>query len=427
MEKLKEEIVGFYDGAVTEIFAEKLIDYYRQKKEKFRWLFGDNDRIELEISEEEAINYFFSNNYLFSSLYWRVDAFIRQENEIMSDMELKRAIYRNRITYQKNIYKFTKFFHRYIEKDCEENKVDFQHFYDTLKTAKCIISIHPLDFISASENSSYSSCYAKDSCHHTGCTAYMRDDHTIIAYTKIGNRKIGRQWIYFAGYYIIMGRIYGSISKPIELSLRTMLEENYARHLNLPNSWVYSTEKVVDSDCIYNAGHEKNCHCDYAVYFDLEAAAMIRHKEKTGDFYGIDLEFEDGIDRWGDDTSEGHMTFDYCYHCNRSLSDEGTYVNDDLVCDYCLGEYYFWCEECESYHHIDNSSYYIEDLRYQICRDCYDSGDFAECEQTETYWTADKMVTVILEDGEEILVSCEYAEEHYQQCDECCCYNNNGG
>jgi hypothetical protein len=419
MEDLKDEIISFYDGAVNDHFAERLIHYYQQKKEKFRWLFGDKDRIELEISEEEAIKYFFSNNYLFSSLYWRTDAFFRQGEEAISDMDLKRAIYRNRITYKKNTYKFSKFFRRFVERDSDENKVDFQNFYDCLKTAKCVISIYPLDFIGASENASYNSCYSKDSCHHTGTSAYLRDEHTIIAYTKIGTRKIGRQWIYFDRDYIIIGKIYGSISSPIEESLRLKLEEEYARHLNVSNNWVISTEIEVDSDCISNAGHEKNCHCDYAVYFDLEVESILRHKENTSGFCGIDLVFEDGMDRWGEDSTEGHMLFDYCYQCNRSINNEGTYVNDELVCDHCLGEYYIWCEECEEYHHIDNSSYYIEDLHYNICQGCIDNGNFAECCKTGTYWSIDEMVSVVLENKVEILVSAEYAEEHYQRCDQC--------
>ena len=263
---------------------------------------------------------------------------------------------------------------------------------------ECVLSIHPLDFLGASENSSFSSCLSIDSCHHTATTAYLRDDFTIIAYTTINDRKIGRQWIYFNDYYIIMGNHYGSISLPVQEKIRKFIEKKYALHLRVPNRWLVARNRTISEDCLNNCGHNDNDHAEYAVYFDMDVNASIRHKEKTTGFNDLYLDFYDGLDRNGDDADSGHLELTYCACCEEPIEGELTYTEDGPVCEYCLSENYTFCHECERYFYEEHSMYYIEDEGHYICKSCYENGDYGYCEMTETYYSKEKLAELVQSD-----------------------------
>ena len=335
----------------------------------------------------------------------------------MDDYTIKRSIYLNRITYKKNTYKFSKFYPRFVDESKECN-LDFQGFYDSIKTGTVYISINPLDFLSASENCSYSSCFAKDSCHHTATSGFMRDEYTVIAYIKSDNKKIGRQWIFFNNNYLIMGKIYGAISRVAEYNLRKYLESAYAKHLGVSDSWIISRQPL-PYDMVENCGHQDNDHGDYAVYFDLDVQASIRHKDHTDNFDGIYMRFEDGLDKYGEDTAEGQMLFNFCYHCGIIVTGETNIVHGEHVCDRCLSEHYQWCEDCCEYHYDNVSFYYIEDREVSICRECYQDGEYGRCEKTDTFWSLEHLVKYHNQNNEMELVSINYAEEHFEKCDEC--------
>ena len=416
-ETLHEQILDFYDGAVENYYADRCIEFYHNKRRKFSWLFGDKDRIKISISNSEAVDFFFAHNSDFQKLYYDTLEFLEKMDSSLSIVDLKLAIFKNRILHEKNQYKFSKFYNRYVKPE-ERPEFNFQNFYDKLKTADCVLSINPLDILGASENSSFSSCLAIDSCHHTATSAYLRDEITIMAFTTDGSKKLGRQWIYFNGNYIIMGNIYGAISSPLQNKIREFIEAKYAKHLQVPNRWVISRDTEISDDRVDNCGHNNNSHDDYSVYFDLTVTAL-RHKERTSGFENLYLEFEEGLDKYGDDTSSGRLGLRYCTCCNESIDGESTYTNDGEVCDYCLNEHYTFCNDCEQYYHENHDMYYIEDLHCYICQNCYDIGNYGYCEITEVYYSTDKLVEVIQNDGTIMHVNSDYAEDHYQICDSC--------
>lgn len=417
-ETLHSQILDFYDGAVTDHYATRCIEFYEQKKKRFSWLFGDQDRIKLSISDLDAADFFFSHNQDFKNLYHETNEFLKKTNSPLVSRDLEMAIFKNRIQYQKNQFKFSKFYNRHVKTE-EMSEFNFQSFYDKFKTAECILSIHPLDFLGASANASFSSCLSINSCHHAGCSAYLRDDYTIIAFTTIDGRKLGRQWLYFDGYYMIMGNIYGCITLPMQNMIRELVEEKYAQYLRVPNKWIVSRDKSISEDWVNNCGHGSNDHEDYSVYFDLDVNARIRHKEKTSNFGDLYLDFQDGLDKYGDDTNSGHIGLNYCACCDASIEGESTYTEDGEVCDYCLNEHYTFCYECDRYFYEEHTMYYIENEDHYICESCYDNGDYGYCEMTEAYYTSDNLVELIQSDGTIISVYKDYAEEHYHICDIC--------
>ncbi len=422
-EILHAKIMEFYDGAVENYYADRCIEFYKKKKRRFSWLFGENDRIKISISDSEAVDFFFAHNSDFQNLYFETLEFLEKMNSSLSIAELKLAIFKNKILFEKNQYKFSKFYNRHVKAE-KKPDFNFQTFYDKLKTAEVVLSIHPLDFLGASESSNFSSCLAIDSCHHTATTAYLRDDITIMAYTTLNGKKLGRQWIYFDNYYIVMGNIYGSISSPLQNMIRELVEEKYAKHLQVPNRWIISRDKEISDDQVDNCGNNNNSHDDYSVYFDLEVTATIRHKERTSGFDGLYLDFEEGLDKYGDDTSSGRLGLTYCSCCNESIDGDSTCTDDgSIVCDYCLNEHYTFCYGCERYFYESHDMYYIEDEHHYVCESCYENGDYGFCEMTEVYYTYEKLVEVVQGDGKIMLVSIDYAEDNYSICDHCSKYH----
>jgi len=418
-EKLKDKILSFYDYEVDDQYAERVVEFAKNKLKAFNWLFKDSQRIELSISDEEAAEYFYSNNYAFSKLYDLTKKFFQLQNlEIMQNLKL--AIFKNRILYQKNTYKFSKFYRLFLcEKDTSK-AINIQQFYDKLKTANCMISIHPMDFISASERCSYNSCYAIESCHHTGCTAYLRDNITIMVYTRMGERKIGRQWIYFNNYYIVFGRIYGAISLPLQDKIRAFIEQKYAEYKNISNTWILKKDYDIEEHHLENCGHSSNDHEEYSVYFDQQVSAIVRHKQETENFNGLYLTFEDGLDKDGYDTSDGKLFTTCCVCCEERIDGEGNSTNDGVVCDDCLNSNYTYCEDCETYYHSDSQDmYFIEGEDIHLCETCYDQGDYFYCEKTEQYWSTDQKVELTLYNGSRIEVSRDWANDNAYFCHYC--------
>ena len=114
-ETLHTQILDFYHDAVTDHYADRCMEFYEQKKKRFTWLFGDQDRIKLSISDMEAADFFFSHNQDFKNLYHETNEFLKKMNSPLITRDLKMAIFKNRIQYQKNQFKFTKFYNRYVK------------------------------------------------------------------------------------------------------------------------------------------------------------------------------------------------------------------------------------------------------------------------------------------------------------------------
>jgi len=129
---LHDQIIKFYDGAVDDLYAERCIDFYHNKKRSFSWLFGDKDRIKVSISDLEAVDFFYAHNSEFQNLYYDTLEFLEKMDSSLSIADLKLAIFKNRILYKKNEYKFSKFFNRFVkpQERIEFNFGDLPHTFN---------------------------------------------------------------------------------------------------------------------------------------------------------------------------------------------------------------------------------------------------------------------------------------------------------
>ena len=239
------------------------------------------------------------------------------------------------------------------------------------------ISIHPLDFLSLSENNSnWRSCHSLDGDYRAGNLAYMSDNCTFVAYIKTPkdtnisrfgdvewNNKIWRCLFFLNedNTALFAGRQY-----PRNLELEPLNEILNILDIENLKEW----KKCSDIPGILNKVWSKNKLfyndlLNSSYYTDPYIATTISTKYEMKDFtIGEDV----GCLYCGETIKHGSSVFceDYVYE------DEAEYVDGyGYVCKCCLENYFIICENCGKIIHIDDA-YYNEETGMSYCEDCYD-------------------------------------------------------
>ena len=87
------------------------------------------------------------------------------------------------------------------------------------------------------------------------------------------------------------------------------------------------------------------------------------------------------------------------------------------ICENCAesGDYQF-CEDCETWHHYERCCWVGGDWGHWVCEDCL--SDYTFCEHCEEYFPYDKMHEVRHKEGD-LLYACDSCFSDYEQCEEC--------
>lgn len=117
-------------------------------------------------------------------------------------------------------------------------------------------------------------------------------------------------------------------------------------------------------------------------------------------------------------STDGIVGEDYeCDDCGREVSDEDdltTVYDDDRVCEICIDDRYFYCEEVEAYHLTDNMAPTPEE--YTVSRTAVrGSSEWFYCSFTELYYPRRDYERVELLEGGACVE--EYADENGFYCD----------
>lgn len=233
---------GFY---FTDVSADKIIDDWLIAKKDFIQRMNGNLIYQLDYpitfnldkkSKEERlykfadfINAHYGNEFLCDFLYRiEIEDFYNNKTSIDYECYLGDKL----ITIPKNlkIIKAFKFFepNKYILKDLQSEASRI--IQEDCITGYLCFSVHPLDFLSASENAhNWRSCHALDGEYRSGNLNYLMDNCTAICYLKsqkdvelphfprniLWNSKKWRTWIYFSNdrSMLFMGRQYPFISE----------------------------------------------------------------------------------------------------------------------------------------------------------------------------------------------------------------------
>jgi len=141
------------------------------------------------------------------------------------------------------------------------------------------------------------------------------------------------------------------------------------------------------------------------VYINSGNAYILGNTENIESVKRYDLSYD--IDSYENDNDR--LT---CYECGDYIEDGDDYNSDgDTLCMDCFQQNYFYCERCNSVHHIDNACPAND---YLYCESCY-SQYFAYCRDCDTDYSIDD---VILIGGEYKCEDCAKSSG-FEKCYEC--------
>ncbi len=284
------------------------------------------------------------------------------------------------------------------------------------KKGTLCISIHPMDYFTMSDNEyGWSSCmsWTEKGCHHEGTIGCLGGEDCVVAYIKgerdsadLGwNSKKWRQLVGINKSGIITNRHYPSHRPDVEQEvikmLRTIAEKNMG--------WKYVEKPTNTSDARFGwiemgIMYDDICNSSESVlvYVADDLAEGERAKfnfASNGCCFECGCQFEeDGV---GNLVCYECQGVQWCPSCEEYVSDDHfTRVADgDYVCEYCLNEYYVWCEECDEYHYRDYCVY-IEGLGAYVCEDCFNI-KYKQCEECNDCYSLDDF-----EDGGSLCKHC---------------------
>ena len=295
------------------------------------------------------------------------------------------------------------------------------------------ISVHPLDYLSASENAhNWRSCHALDGEYRAGNLSYMLDSSTVMCYlsdekdytlpnfpsTVPWNSKKWRMWLYFSNDQTMMfaGRQYPFTANEILDKLRSVVfpkcritcgkwsewQDNYITHYTTKDGATHTFEttyvpvgnRLAD---MYNFIQDKSMlHFNDLLRSSTYTKPLYMYRENPWYYSGT-----------GDTTSQTKFEVGSkvpCLICGEPLDDPERFVcsnccaddSDDKVC----------CDQCGSVIYVDDA-YWVEDT-YAVCPQCaHESTDVCYHCGTRHY-----MENLIEENGE---LYCRWCHTHRHQ------------
>ena len=118
-------------------------------------------------------------------------------------------------------------------------------FRDKLKQKKCVISTNPYDIITATEGSTFTSCYRFNGEYFNSTIALCRSPQAalIYLYDNDQTRKIGRAWVYLFPNEkkFIMLKPYGSFYETERKTAREYIELKLSENFQIDNKWKKQT------------------------------------------------------------------------------------------------------------------------------------------------------------------------------------------
>lgn len=278
------------------------------------------------------------------------------------------------------------------------------------------ISIHPLDFLSASENChNWRSCHALDGEYRAGNLSYLLDEDTVMCYLKsegdvklphfpndvLWNNKKWRMWLHLADNHNAMmaGRQYpftiGGILPFIHQSFLTKLSFS-------PYRWSNWHHDILDYYS-YKDGTEETVSVGRTIIMNgfLPLNSVVKDGKNSLQFNDLlhssyytpwycwrtatfePIEFTIGAEVPCLQCGKRHldvadsMTCDYCspreqcYECGATVYEgEGYWVEGHLLCEDCFNEYAVECADCGEYVYRSNA-YYDEEDECWYCSECH--------------------------------------------------------
>lgn len=319
---------------------------------------------------------------------------------------------------------------------------EFAKYADALSPIKIkrhtILSVNPLDYLTMSFGNSWASCHTIDKtnkrgmpnnysgCYSSGTISYMLDKTSMVLYTVDASYsgdeywnepKINRQMFHYGEDKLVQSRLYpqsNDSNGEAYTPYRNLVQEIIATIFDFPNLWTIKRGTELMQELVRSLGTH------YRDYYSFESCVMSRRKGIENNKL-IVVGAEPICIECGCTHSENECinccndnSQLYCAHCGDAIpEDEAEYINgayychdccsyceccdewhlgDEFyihseqryVCEYCLGEYYRYCEECGEYEDKDDCTW-IESIDGYVCNDCLEN-HFSYCDDCGQYY-----------------------------------------
>ena len=464
-DKIKEEVkavIRYSQDFSTEPKVDNLIEQWAKAKESFFNMMGEQliyehpEEVTFEMNEQDKIH---SVEDFIREVEWKyrytkhIDAlleFLRsvKNNFFKNEVPEKFSCGNINIPKGMKINKALKFFFP----DDKDNLTDIQNEVsrviqkDKVKGILCI-SIHPLDFLSSSENTyKWRSCHALDGEYRAGNLSYMVDKSTVICYLRSTKDKQNlsnfpsnvpwnsKKWRMLLHFSEDMEMMFAGRQYPFSSAQgMKMVKDILLKEAGFPFNWTdWDNTKIRTFS--YNDGTNVQLDTDY-----LEIDGKLKDIRDVVKIGSGALNFNDVLNStlydpsysfrlhkrssfWGEDyfykqTSEYNTVFIIggsvkCLCCEQ----EDIVIPETVRCISCEEIYgteemedFIYCENCGRRMYYDNSIYVYDDGYYsgfRVCPDCAEEYD--KCVVCGTYLTKDN--SYVDEDGNVYCRDC-YKEE----------------
>lgn len=312
---------------------------------------------------------------------------------------------------------------------------------DIVKSGRVLfVSTNILDFLTASDNSSFRSCHSFDGQHFNGNIAYCRDKMTVmtfVAESKFKEKdhqiyKLGRSWLFLAQPHIVQPKSYGAYTDAERKMVREFIINKIAAKSGVdpkeyllkgsvsysgkPGSYGYEKPRDVSSGGmagyfdaagldVAHAGKEfKLPRLEFAAAACLVCGETTDHQRK-----GVCSEHDGRVKFTCAECGERHLAenciavgddhycnrcyqakFSSCNHCHgHFLKDQIEVIDGNRVCPACLKKHYVTCGDCGGRHRKEKLVT-LKGVAKPVCTKCVDN--YLLCSICGDYHPADKVV-----------------------------------
>lgn len=324
---------------------------------------------------------------------------------------------------------------------------EFAKYADSLSplTIKrnAVLSINPLDYLTMSFGNSWASCHTIDKknkrgmpnnyngMYSSGTMSYMLDQTSMVFYT-VGDGykgdtywdqpKVTRQMFHWGHNKLVQGRLYPQDNDHESSAYapnRAFVQEIISIIFQFPNLW--TLKRGIGHASYY----VESCGTHYRDYrnFDNCTLSIVQGNTDWSNIIvgaqpicvkcGVRHYSEENINHCGnviccaDCGEEINVRYDnyteidgeyycmdcvtWCSCCDRYHRRESFYLDryDIDVCEYCLEEYYVYCEDCGQYVYERDATWVEGESRY-VCNDCLYE-DYERCEVCGEYFRREDM------------------------------------
>lgn len=383
---------GCYD--IKQQYVDELLKKWKENKQNIKDKFFHGNLIltyDLEKIDIDLESEFTYSNYRYF-IGWQTINILKKyynDNEVEAITDIIKLISveeysynkleKNYGEYGKKGARFTKFLKNVVKnKDAAEELINkYSMNIQNLKlSGQLCISIHPLDYITVSENNNnWHSCHSINGSYFAGNLSYIADASTVVIYIKskedtqlenfphglLWNNKKWRVLAHFDENYntIIFNRQYPYLNNNIINVIKDTFLKEWNFNIELTNDknfkvniHNYSPNEPTNngknaplfySDLLlarYNKNNKRYIFCnekqnDYADFYIGEYVPCLS--------CGYELNLSEGVV-----CSSCNDNYDICEICGCPIHNEDTYlIKNYLICSDCHDNYVVYCERCD--------------------------------------------------------------------------------